>query len=224
MSECSKTPYEKKIVTMKSDTTFQNDIYYTIEEQKRTEIKVKGSRFIASVYPTSSKENALHILDAIRKEFYDATHNCFAYRFGHLGLDFRASDDGEPNGTAGKPILFAMQKAGISDALVIVTRYYGGTKLGTGGLARAYSDSADAVLTQCTKKAIFKTTSVRIYCTYDDVKTILRLIEQFAVKHDGDYRDAIEFRTEIPTSSVAEFTSLVSSMTNARAGFVIDSD
>lgn len=209
---------------MKSDTTFQNDIYYTIEEQKRTEIKVKGSRFIASVYPASSKEYTLHILDAVRKEFYDATHNCFAYRFGHFGLDFRASDDGEPNGTAGKPILFSMQKAGISDALLVVTRYYGGTKLGTGGLARAYSDSADAVLSICTKKALFVTTSVRIYCTYDDVKTILRLIEQFAVKHDGDYRDAVEFRAEVPSSSVAEFTSLVTSSTNARAGFVIDSD
>lgn len=72
-------------------------------------------------------------LEEVRREFYDATHNCYAYRLGYKGLDFRAADDGEPSGSAGKPILFMLQKYDVSDVLLVVTRYFGGTKLGVGG-------------------------------------------------------------------------------------------
>ena len=118
------------------------DFYYTIQQRERTSIKVRGSEFIATVIPVTSKDQALKELESLRSEFWDATHNCFAYRIGKGGLEFRTSDDGEPSGSAGKPILFVLHKYDVSDILMVITRYYGGTKLGVGGLARAYSDSS----------------------------------------------------------------------------------
>jgi len=197
-----------------------DDIYFTINSEERTEIKVKNSLFIGTATPIHSKEQAIERLEMIRKEFYDASHNCFVYRLGETGLDFRAADDGEPSGTAGKPILFSIQRYGVSDVLLVVTRYFGGTKLGTGGLSRAYSSTADAVLMLCEKKPVYKTISVRVFCTYEDVKTILKLLEKYSVHHEGDYRDAIEFRAFIFTSKIEQFTSEIALLTNGRAGVI----
>jgi putative IMPACT (imprinted ancient) family translation regulator len=113
--------------------TLQTDSYCTVASRERTEIVVKSSRFIGSLAPAKSKDEAMLYIDDIRKEFYDATHNCFAYRIGAQGLNFRTADDGEPNGSAGKPILFSIQKADVSDVVVVVTRYFGGTKFRSGG-------------------------------------------------------------------------------------------
>lgn len=201
----------------------EQDVYYTIESGHRAEIKIKGSRFIATAVHVSSKEQALEALEQIRKEFFDATHNCFAYRLGEKGLDFRAADDGEPNGTAGKPILFAIQKYGVSDTLVVVTRYFGGTKLGTGGLARAYTNAAELVLESCQRSPVYKASTVRVFCTYDDVKTVLKLLEKYAIEHEGDYRDAIEFHALIPLSQTESFIADINSMTNGRAGCIVES-
>lgn len=200
--------------------TNTEDTYHTIETEQRAEFKVKSSVFIGTATPINSKEQAIERLEMIRKEFYDATHNCYAYRLGEKGLDFRAADDGEPNGTAGKPILFSIQKYGVSDILLVVTRYFGGTKLGTGGLARAYSASADAVLSVCTKKPVYKTSLVRVFCTYEDVKTILKLLEKHAVSFEGDYRDAIEFTAHVFSSKVEQFSNELTTLTNGRSGIV----
>ncbi|MEM8996002.1 MAG: YigZ family protein [Acidobacteriota bacterium] len=108
--------------------------------------KVKGSRFIATVEPCASEADVDAFLEATRDEFRDATHNCYAWRLG-LGRDhWRYADDGEPSGTAGRPILQEIDGRGLTDIAVVVTRYYGGTKLGTGGLLRAYGASAAAGL------------------------------------------------------------------------------
>lgn len=197
------------------------DVYYTISVQTRAEIKVKGSRFIATAIPVRSKEQAITALEQIRAEFYDATHNCYAYRLGLDGLEFRTADDGEPNGTAGKPMLFMLQKFDVSDILLIVTRYFGGVKLGVGGLARAYSDSAQEVLALCEKVAVHRTTTVRVFCTYEDVSIVKKLIESLAVNYESDYRDAIEFTAHVHDSEVANFCQVITASTNARAGTVV---
>lgn len=197
------------------------DTYFTVNEECRAEISVKGSTFIATCTPVSSRESALERLSQIRSEFFDATHNCYAYRLGINGLDFRFSDDGEPNSTAGKPILFMIQKYDVSDTLLIVTRYYGGTKLGVGGLSRAYADAAEHVLKQCVKKPVYKTAKVRLLCVYEDIGMIKTLIETYAVSHDADYRDIIEIYCDIPYSGVEEFCRIVTQKTNARAGTFI---
>ncbi|MDD6577844.1 MAG: YigZ family protein [Lachnospiraceae bacterium] len=106
----------------------------------------KKSRFLSELHAAHSEEEALVIVESVRKKYYDAKHHVFAYRIGEKGDLMRAADDGEPQGTAGRPILDVLTGQGIHDAVLVVTRYFGGTLLGTGGLTRAYSKAAgDAV-------------------------------------------------------------------------------
>ena len=197
------------------------DVYYTITVQNRAEIKVKGSRFIATAIPVRSKEQAMTVLEQIRAEFYDASHNCYAYRLGIGGLDFRTADDGEPSGSAGKPMLFMLQKYDVSDILIVVTRYFGGIKLGIGGLARAYSDASQEALKLCEKVAVHRTTTVRVFCTYEDVTLVKSIIEKLAVNYEAEYRDAIEFTAHVHDSEVDNFCHVVTDSTNARAGTLV---
>ncbi len=197
------------------------DKYYTIAKPLRAEIKIKGSKFIASAASVNTKEDAIQFLNTIRAEFFDATHNCFAYRIGYDGMEFRAADDGEPNGSAGKPILFSIKKFDLSDIIVVVTRYFGGTKLGVGGLARAYSEATEAVLSICEKKVINRTTSVKVFCTYEDISMVKRLVDEFAVTFTENYADAIDFVVEVHLSKVETFVQKITSSTFGRAGAMV---
>ena len=194
------------------------DIYYTIDKQETAEIKILGSRFIAHANHASSKEIALDFLNNIKLQYHDATHNCFAYKIGKNGLEFRAVDDGEPSGSAGKPILFSINKHKLSDIIVVVTRYFGGKKLGVGGLARAYSQSADEVLKKCERKKIHITTPVKIICTYEDLDVIKRLLSKESVSFEEKYHDVAEFVAHVPSSNTESFIDMVISSTKARAG------
>lgn len=198
-----------------------NDFYLTIQQRERASIKVRGSEFIATAIPVTLKEQAQKELEGLRSEFWDATHNCFAYRIGKGGLEFRTSDDGEPSGSAGKPILFVLNKYDVSDILMVVTRYYGGTKLGIGGLARAYSEAAGMVLESCVKIPIYSSKDIRIMCIYEDVAIIRRIIEAYAINSDSEYRDAVEFIARIPESQCDAFIQEVISSTSGRAGAMI---
>ena len=122
------------------------EIYHTIYKGGNGEIVEKKSRFIAEVYPVTSEEEAMEILEQTRKQYWDARHHCWAYIIGRNPAAERMSDDGEPAGTAGKPILEVIRGRELTNVLVIVTRYFGGIKLGAGGLTRAYSQAvADAL-------------------------------------------------------------------------------
>lgn len=197
------------------------DFYYTIQQRERTSIKVRGSEFIATAIPVTSKDQALKELESLRSEFWDATHNCFAYRIGKGGLEFRTSDDGEPSGSAGKPILFVLHKYDVSDILMVITRYYGGTKLGVGGLARAYSDSSSAVLELCVKIPVYSTKDIKVLCMYEDVDIVRRIIDSYAINSDSEYRDAVEFIARIPESQCEIFMNEIISATSGRAGAMI---
>jgi uncharacterized YigZ family protein len=121
--------------------------YQIPAREVRAEIRVVNSRFIATLAPVFSVEEARTFVERIRSEFADATHNVPAYVVGHgPSVTAHCSDDGEPSGTAGRPALAVLQGSGLGDAAVVVTRYFGGTKLGTGGLVRAYGDAVRAVL------------------------------------------------------------------------------
>ena len=116
--------------------------FYTIKNNVETEIVEKKSKFIANLIKVESKEEAEEKIQEIRKKYYDARHNCVAYRVLEDGrLEEKASDDGEPSGTAGGPMLNILQKNNLSNVLIVVTRYFGGILLGTGGLVRAYSEA-----------------------------------------------------------------------------------
>lgn len=197
------------------------DFYLTIQQRERASIKVRGSEFIATAIPVSSKEQAHKELETLRSEFWDATHNCFAYRIGKLGLEFRTSDDGEPSGSAGKPILFMLNKYNVSDIVLVVTRYYGGTNLGIGGLARAYSDAAGAVLEMCVNVPVYSSKDIRVMCIYEDVAIIRRIIDSYAINSDSEYRDAVEFIARIPESQCEAFMEEIISATAGRAGAMI---
>ncbi|MBQ1936940.1 MAG: YigZ family protein [Bacteroidales bacterium] len=124
----------------------QKDTYLTIASRSEGLFKDNGSRFIALAYPVQTEQEVKEIVSSLRKEYYDARHHCYAYRLGYDGAVWRASDDGEPSGTAGRPILGQIDSLQLCDVLVVVVRYFGGIKLGVPGLIRAYkSSTADAL-------------------------------------------------------------------------------
>jgi uncharacterized YigZ family protein len=122
------------------------EVYYTIEKTAVAEFKDKGSKFLAYAYPVKTTDQVKECLQEIKKEHPKATHHCYAYRLGTDGLQFRAVDDGEPSGSAGKPILGQIDSKQLTDVLVVVVRYFGGTLLGVPGLINAYKMSCAMVL------------------------------------------------------------------------------
>ena len=126
-----------------------SDTYLTIEGEAETVMRERSSKFYSFAYHVESEEQISQHLDALRKQYYDATHHCYAWRLGPAGERFRANDDGEPSGTAGRPILGQMLSHGITDALIVVVRYFGGTKLGVPGLIAAYKQGAADAIGAC---------------------------------------------------------------------------
>jgi uncharacterized YigZ family protein len=164
------------------------DFYYTIAAPVRApELKVKGSRFIADIVPVETKEDVDRFLSGLRKEFFDATHHCFAYRLGPQGMLLRAADDGEPSGTAGKPILLILTSQKLTNALIVVTRYYGGTNLGTGGLARAYAESAQMAVAAAKIVRVYLMETIKLQVNYEDLQALERAI----AAHEGKIADSI---------------------------------
>ena len=145
-------------------------ISYTAPERScRTETEIQKSCFIADLGPVSSMEEAAAFWDARRKEFRDATHHCFACRIGTGQVQERSSDDGEPQGTAGHPMLRVLQMQGLTNTALVVTRYFGGIKLGAGGLTRAYSGAAASVCQEAPLVTYTPHLAVRLVIPYDAV-------------------------------------------------------
>lgn len=122
------------------------DTYKTVVGNAETIIRERSSKFLALSYHVTSPEEVRDIMEPLRKKFYDATHHCYAYRIGYRGEEWRANDDGEPSGTAGKPILGQLLSRDITNCLVVVVRWFGGTKLGVAGLIETYREATAAVL------------------------------------------------------------------------------
>ncbi len=138
--------------------------YKTILNESEAELSIQKSRFIGYALPVENEQEAVQFIEKIKKKHYNATHNVPVYLIGEDMMVQRYSDDGEPSGTAGIPILEMLKKEGITNICIVVTRYFGGIKLGTGGLVRAYTDSAKAVLesAQVVRKAVFRKLGVTI--------------------------------------------------------------
>ncbi len=198
----------------------KRDYYLTIEESVSSEIKVKKSKFIANAIPVSNKDEAMIQLGTIRTQYYDATHNCFAYKIGSEGMEFRYSDDGEPNGSAGKPILFTINKFDVSDILVVVTRYFGGIKLGIGNLSRAYADATAEALQKAKIKKVFITKTLKIFSSWEDYNNVKQLILKYAISYDEYPHDAVELITNIPLTLVDKFKNELRDLTSDRAGCI----
>lgn len=148
-----------------------------ILEPTTAEIIEKKSRFIANIFYVASVEGAEEKLNQIRKKYYDAKHNCFAYVIGTKGDTVKSSDDGEPQGTAGHPMLDILKGNDLTNCIAIVTRYFGGTLLGTGGLVRAYSDSLKAAIANAKTSEIRSAYKVSFEINYDDYGKIENLVQ-----------------------------------------------
>lgn len=191
----------------------------TIRHECRHEITIKRSRFIAFLIPIQFRDDAIMALERLRKEYWDAVHHCYAYRIGEHGLEYRMSDDGEPSGTAGKPILFALQQHRLTNVICVVVRYFGGVKLGVGPLARAYGDAAKEVINLATLSPIVPTEQYAVFCSYDDVSRVIDLLTEAEAQFTATYTDAVRFDVTVPVYRAAFLCDELISRTNGRAGF-----
>ena len=153
------------------------DSYLTIEGNAEAIFKEKSSKFLCYAYHVESEEEITAHLEVLRKRYYDATHHCYAWRLGPFGERFRANDDGEPSSTAGKPILGQLLSREITNCLIVVVRYFGGTKLGVPGLISAYKESAAAVLDEA--KVVERTvdTVFKVDFSYITMNDVMRIIK-----------------------------------------------
>lgn len=158
------------------------DDYKSIAAFSEGLYKESGSRFIALAYPVETVEEVKEILTRLRAEYHDARHVCFAYRLGADGSEFRSSDDGEPSGTAGRPILGQIDSKGLSDVLVVVVRYFGGILLGVPGLIRAYKTSSADALENAPIIAKVSRKSITFTFDYLQMNSIMKLIKDSDVK------------------------------------------
>jgi len=183
-----------------------SDIYTTLAGPARTERKVDGSRFLAEAFRVTNRAAAQSRVRAIREREPGASHHCSAFRVGVDGDTFHYDDDGEPSGTAGRPILQQIDGRGLTNTLVVVTRTFGGTKLGTGGLARAYGGAARDVLDRAgtTEKVI--RVPVRIRYRYDDTTPAEQVLRRFDVQEqEADYTDVTEKVVAVRKTHVSAF-------------------
>ena len=186
-----------------------NDEIHTIDRPTRHEIeKINGSRFIADAAPATNEPECLALVEAIKRQEPGATHHCWAFRLTD-GRE-RSSDDGEPGGTAGPPILRRIQGADLHDVVVVVTRYYGGTNLGTGGLIRAYGGAAAAVLkaaTIVTRPVLSEWELVYPYGLSSPITQVLASFEASIV--ESDYGENVRVVAAVRAGSAVEFVDAI---------------
>jgi len=173
------------------------------------EIRVKNSRFIASLSLATSVKSANAFIQHIEKKYPDASHYVPAYIIGHGASKIsHANDDGEPSGTAGRPALAVLEGSGLGDVVVIITRYFGGTKLGTGGLVRAYSDAVRSVLKVTPKAKKVQAHVIELSLSYSYYETISNIIREFEGKEDNaDFGGDVKMTIHIPSASFDKFKS-----------------
>lgn len=176
--------------------------FITIMEEFRNEYVVEKSRFITTLYPCSTEEEAQAFISRINKEFWDARHNCTAFALGPKQEKQRSSDNGEPSGTAGKPMLEVLKKTGITNVAVVVTRYFGGIKLGTGGLIRAYSHSVAEALRLAPKE--LHTTRIPLQVTID--YALYGAVERYVQDNDLHYESS--FGEKVTLTILCQLDSL----------------
>lgn len=182
------------------------DKYMSIAAPAQGLFKDNGSRFIAFAYPVESVEEVKPLVDALKKEYHDARHHCFAYRIGHKGDVFRANDDGEPSGSAGRPILGQIDSAGLSDILVVVVRYFGGIKLGIPGLIRAYKTSTADALAAAT--VVEKTASQHFTVEFEylQMNSVMKVLKDMGLPQQNQvFGEKCSIGTKVPLSQIDTF-------------------
>lgn len=192
--------------------------YCIIADEAQAEITEKKSRFIAHVIPVETEEEALSKIEALKKEYWDARHNCYAFVIGEMGEVQRFSDDGEPQGTAGKPILEVLLNQNIHNTLVVVTRYFGGTLLGTGGLVRAYGKATSEGIKNATTMVVCDGKKFDLKIDYNSVGKVKHVMVQLGIVNvEEDYGEDVVMHIHMKASDFETFESQVRDITSGKA-------
>lgn len=190
--------------------------YYVLASPGEGEYTDRKSRFIGHAMPVSGEAEASVLIAQIKRKYWDARHNCYAYVTGENGEISRSSDDGEPSGTAGRPILDCITGAGLRGVLIVVTRYFGGTLLGTGGLVRAYTRAAQEALDHADIRHMQPGTRIEVNTDYNSAEKIRRNLETDGVRiEDTAYTDSVKM-TVIVSAPVLE--QVLDTITQVSAG------
>ena len=186
------------------------DTYHTLAAPSTGLYKEKGSKFIAYAFEVQSEQAVKDCLEEVRQEHFKARHHCYAYRLGLEGKRFRANDDGEPSGTAGRPILGQIDSFGLSNVLVVVVRYFGGTKLGTSGLKRAYKSSTIDALEQATIEERIVEQSFELVFDYAMTSDVMNYLKKEDFTIDGAaYEAQTRLLVRIRKNDVPRFTAAI---------------
>jgi uncharacterized YigZ family protein len=199
----------------------EQDKYKTIAKASEGIYKEKGSKFISYAYPISSEDEVKHLVADLKKKYYDARHHCFAWQLGLDGKRFRANDDGEPSGTAGKPIYGQIRSHELTNILIVVVRYFGGTKLGTSGLIHAYKEaSIDAINnTSIVEKTVNDVYQVNFdYGVMNDIMKIMKEENPEIINQDFNLRCSIKWSCR--QSSVGRIISKLEKIESADLEFL----
>ena len=181
--------------------------YYIPTRESQREFVEKRSRFIGHVWRVASEEEARARIEETKKRHYDARHNCWCYRLREGGVE-RYSDDGEPQGTAGQPMLNVFQREGVENVACVVTRYFGGVLLGAGGLVRAYTQSAKDALDGAGISVVRRWAALEIPCTYGQFESMRREVLSFGgVMENVDYGADVVLSALLPGERAAEFSA-----------------
>lgn len=186
------------------------DTFKSIAGPSKGLFKDNGSRFIAHAYPVSSEEEVRDIVSALKKEYHDARHHCYAYRIGYRRDVFRASDDGEPSSSAGRPILGQIDSLELSDTLVVVVRYFGGIKLGIPGLIRAYRTSAADALENAEIVEKTATERFRLKFGYMEMNGVMKVLKDLGLpSRNQDFGMECSLETEVRLSLADTFADMI---------------
>ena len=197
-----------------------NESYITVPEQASDEIVIQKSRFIGYACPCSSEEEAIQFIRTIREMHREARHHCFAYIIGTNSGIIRYSDDGEPNGTAGLPILNVLKNEKIVNCCVVVVRYFGGVLLGTGGLSRAYSQGCKIALDAAGLVQMELSSETRCLVSYSLWNTVQFVLQKMNVKvHDVIYHDKVEFLLDTRTKDFENTVRILTDKTDGKISF-----
>ena len=182
------------------------DQYRSIAAPSEGLFKDNGSRFIALAYPVETEEEVKSIVAGLRKEYHDARHHCYAYRLGYKGDVWRASDDGEPSGSAGRPILGQIDSLGLSDILVVVVRYFGGIKLGIPGLIRAYKTSTADALSSAQIIDKIASRHFRLQFDYLSMNAVMKVLKDMDLPQRAqEFGESCSLQTSVRLVAVEDF-------------------
>ena len=183
-----------------------SNTYFTIQDPAQGIYKEKGSKFLAFAYPVDSETAIKERIDHLKKEYFDARHHCFAWMLGPDKNHFRAFDDGEPNHSAGTPILGQIRSKGITNVLVVVVRYFGGVKLGVGGLINAYKTAAENALNNSPIVEIEISENVNLQFDYLILSDIMKLVKDFGLKIlEQDFSENGKMEIRVPIRQKEKF-------------------